>query len=65
MAYYLWYEAAARVSTLSATLMFALSVVFTFVNATLFLGAQITVLGLVGAAMIVLAVILTSSEKAE
>ncbi|MEX0349739.1 MAG: DMT family transporter [Paracoccaceae bacterium] len=65
LAYYLWYEAAARVSTLSATLMFALSVVFTFVNAALFLGAEISGLGLIGAAMIVLAVILTSGEKAE
>ncbi len=65
LAYYLWYEAAARVPTLSATLMFALSVVFTFVNAGLFLGAEITGAGLIGAAMIVLAVILTSREKAD
>ena len=39
--------------------------VFTFVNAGLFLGAEITGAGLIGAAMIVLAVILTSREKAE
>lgn len=65
LAYYLWYEAAARVSTLTATLMFAASVVFTFLNAALFLGAAITPLALVGAAMIVAAVFLTTLKAPE
>ncbi|MEM7192628.1 MAG: DMT family transporter [Pseudomonadota bacterium] len=63
LAYYLWYEAAARVSTLSATLMFALSVVFTFINAAVFLGAEVSLLAIAGGALIVLAVVLTSTEK--
>nr|WP_321253513.1 DMT family transporter [uncultured Ruegeria sp.] len=65
LAYYLWYEAAARVSTLTATLMFAASVVFTFINSALFLGAAITPLAAIGAALIVLAIFLTtkSNEK--
>ncbi|MEM7173483.1 MAG: DMT family transporter, partial [Pseudomonadota bacterium] len=42
LASYLWYEAAARLSATSASLLFTLSVVFTFVNAHLFLGEAIT-----------------------
>lgn len=62
LAYYLWYEAAARVSTLTATLMFAASVVFTFINSAIFLGAAITPLAVVGAALIVFAVFLTTKK---
>lgn len=65
LAYYLWYEAAARVSTLTATLLFAASVVFTFVNSALFLGATITPLAIVGATLIVGAIFLTSMKEAE
>ncbi|KIC42418.1 hypothetical protein RA27_03355 [Ruegeria sp. ANG-R] len=65
MAYYLWYEAAARVSTLTATLMFAASVVFTFINSALFLGATITPLAVVGAVLIVAAIFMTTMKKAE
>jgi len=63
LAYYLWYEAAARVSTLTATLMFAASVVFTFINSALFLGASITPMAAIGAALIVLAIFLTTKSK--
>jgi len=63
LAYYLWYEAAARVSTLTATLLFAASVVFTFVNSALFLGATITPLAIVGAVLIVAAIFMTSMGK--
>lgn len=63
LAYYLWYEAAARVSTLTATLMFAASVVFTFINATLFLGATITPIAALGAVLIVAAVFLTTKSQ--
>ncbi|WP_171207689.1 MULTISPECIES: DMT family transporter [unclassified Ruegeria] len=63
MAYYFWYEAAARVSTLTATLLFAASVVFTFVNSAIFLGATITLLEIIGAALIVGAIFLTSLKK--
>ncbi|WP_299947747.1 DMT family transporter [uncultured Ruegeria sp.] len=63
LAYYLWYEAAARVSTLTATLMFAASVVFTFINSALFLGATITPPAVVGALLIVAAIFLTTLKK--
>ncbi len=66
IAYYLWYEAAAKVSTVSASLMFAMSVVFTFVNSAIFLGTPITLLAIVGAVLIVGAVILaTKSDTKE
>ncbi len=65
LAYYLWYEAAARVSTLTATLLFAASVVFTFINSALFLGATITPLAVVGAVLIVAAIFLTTITKAK
>ncbi|MFY2826211.1 DMT family transporter [Ruegeria sp. MALMAid1280] len=63
LAYYLWYEAAARVSTLTATLMFAASVVFTFINSALFLGAAITPIAALGAVLIVAAVFLTTNGQ--
>ncbi len=63
LAYYLWYEAAARVSTLTATLLFAASVVFTFVNSALFLGATITPLAIVGAFLIVTAIFVTTMKS--
>ncbi len=63
MAYYLWYEAAVRVSTLTATLMFAASVVFTFINSALFLGAAITPIAALGAILIVAAVFLTTKKQ--
>ncbi|MCG7519629.1 DMT family transporter [Ruegeria sp. Ofav3-42] len=65
LAYYLWYEAAARVSTLTATLMFAASVVFTFINSALFLGAAITPIAALGAVLIVAAVFLTTKAKSD
>ncbi|WP_170324586.1 DMT family transporter [Ruegeria arenilitoris] len=63
LAYYLWYEAAARVSTLTATLMFAASVVFTFINSAIFLGAAITPVAAIGAMLIVAAVFLTTKSQ--
>ena len=63
LAYYLWYEAAARVSTLTATLMFAASVVFTFINSAIFLGAAITPVAALGAMLIVAAVFLTTKSQ--
>lgn len=63
LAYYLWYEAAARVSTLTATLLFAASVVFTFVNSAVFLGATITPLAILGALLIVSGVFITSMKS--
>lgn len=65
LAYYFWYEAAARLSTLTATLLFALSVVFTFVNAAIFLDEPIRPLQIVGATMIVLGIFLTARGKTE
>lgn len=65
VAYFLWYEAAARVSTVSAALMFTLSVVFTFINAHLFLGEALHKDMLVGGALIVLGVILSKVGSKE
>ncbi|CAK9066250.1 Uncharacterized protein YejA, partial [Durusdinium trenchii] len=62
VAYYFWYEAAAELSTLTATLLFALSVGFTFVNAALFLGTEIRPQAVLGAAMIVFAIFLTQAN---
>lgn len=63
VAYYLWYEAAARVSAVPASLLFTLSVVFTFLNAHLFLGEALTLDMIVGAALIVLGVILAKAQS--
>lgn len=65
LAYYLWYEAAATVSTVSMALLFTLTVVFTFINAALFLGDKLTVHAVIGAALIVSGVVLTSTGKNE
>ena len=65
VAYYLWYEAAARVSTVSASLLFTLSIIFTFVNAHLFLGEDLTTDMVVGAVLIVLGVILSKTGSRE
>lgn len=59
VAYYLWYEAAARLAAVPAALLFTLSVVFTFLNAHVFLGEALSPDMIVGAALIVLAVILS------
>lgn len=61
--YYLWAEAAARVSTLTASLLFALSVAFTFVNAAIFLDEPVTPLAVLGATLIVVAVLITAKPK--
>lgn len=66
IAYVVWYEAAAHVSTIVASLFFALTVVFTFVNAAVFLGEPITVAMMIGGALIVGGVVLAKfkPEKA-
>ncbi len=60
LAYYLWYEAASELPTIAASLMFTLSVVFTFINAALFLGEDITLNTALGAALIVIGIAVTS-----
>ncbi|MGI9373068.1 MAG: DMT family transporter [Hyphomicrobiales bacterium] len=60
LAYYLWYEAASQLPTITASLMFTLSVVFTFINAALFLGEEITLNTALGAALIVAGIAITS-----
>ncbi|MDA4844068.1 DMT family transporter [Hoeflea poritis] len=65
LAYYLWYEAAARVSAVSAALLFILSVIFTFINAVLFLGENLSANILIGAVLIVAGVIITSTGSAK
>ncbi len=62
LAYYFWYEAAAQVSTVTASLMFTLSVIFTFINAALFLGEILSINAIIGAALIVCGVLITSSK---
>ncbi len=59
MAYALWYQAMAEVSALTASLYFALTVVFTLLNEYLFLSEPFTLDMIVGAIMIVAAVLLT------
>ncbi len=59
IAYYFWYEAAARVSTITAALLFSLSVIFTFVNARIFLGEEMTTDIIIGGTLIVCAVVLS------
>ena len=58
IAYALWYEAAARVSTVVASLLFGLTVIFTFTNAALFLGERITLDMMIGGAIIASGVVL-------
>ena len=65
VAYYLWYEAAARLSAVPAALLFTLSVVFTFLNAHLFLGEVLTRDMIIGAVLIVLGVILSKAQPAD
>ncbi len=66
LAYYFWYEAAARVSVVTASLMFTLSVIFTFINAALFLGEVLGVNSIIGAVLIVCGVLMTSAgEKSD
>ena len=63
IAYYLWYEAAARVSAVSASLLFTLSVVFTLINAHLFLGEPLTFNVIIGAVLIVAGVLLSKVKS--
>ena len=59
VAYFLWYEAAARVSTVTSALLFTLSIIFTFINAALFLGEAVTPGMLIGAVLIIAGVLLS------
>ena len=59
VAYYLWYEAASQVSTVSAALLFTLSVIFTIINAHLFLGEALTTNMIIGAVLIVLGTVVS------
>lgn len=58
--YFLWYEAMAGVSTVTSALLFVLSVVFTFINAAIFLGEALTLEMILGGSMVIVAVILPS-----
>ncbi|MCP4384805.1 MAG: DMT family transporter [Hyphomicrobiales bacterium] len=66
IAYVVWYEAAAHVSTVVASLFFALTIIFTFANAAAFLGEQITTGMIAGGILIVAGVVLAKfkPEKA-
>ncbi len=61
LAYYFWFEAAAQVSTVTSSLMYTLAVIFTFINAALFLGEKVGVNAIFGAGLIVCGVLITSS----
>ncbi|MEM7178696.1 MAG: DMT family transporter [Pseudomonadota bacterium] len=63
IAYYLWYETAARVSAMTTSLLFTLTVVFTFMNAAIFLGESITANVLIGGALIVTSVLLSKKRS--
>ena len=62
VAYYLWYETAARVSAVTTSLLFTLSVVFTFINASFFLDEPISFDVLVGAALIIASVLVSKLQ---
>ncbi|MEP3277841.1 MAG: DMT family transporter [Stappiaceae bacterium] len=62
--YYLWYEAAARVSTITASLLFTLTVIFTFINAAIFLGEEMTVDMISGAVLIVIGIVVSRISAA-
>ncbi len=62
-AFGLWYESAARISTVSAALIFNLSIAFTFLNAYLFLGESITIAMATGAVLIVAGITLTKIQR--
>ncbi|USG62672.1 DMT family transporter [Sneathiella marina] len=55
-AFIFWYEAAARVSTVTAALLFSLSIIFTFIFAAIFLGEEIRPDMMIGGALIILGV---------
>ncbi len=65
VAYYLWYETAARVSAITTSLLFTLTVVFTFVNAYIFLNEPITFDMLVGAGFIIASVLISKIPAKE
>lgn len=60
LGYCFWYEAMAGVSTVTAALLFVLSVVFTFVNAWAFLGEVVSMEMVLGGSLIIAGVILPS-----
>lgn len=59
VAYYLWYETAARVSAVTTSLLFTLSVFFTFANAHIFLDEPMTPDMLIGAGLIIASVLIS------
>ncbi len=61
-AYYLWYEAAARISAVPASLLFTLTIVSTLINAHIFLGEALTSNMILGAALIVAGVLLSKLD---
>lgn len=59
IAYYLWYEAAAHLSAVTTSLLWTLTVIFTIVNASLFLDEPLTLDMAVGAVLIVAGVMVS------
>jgi drug/metabolite transporter (DMT)-like permease len=59
IAFWLWYESAARISTMAAVLIFNLSIVFTFISAYLFLDEEISGRLIIGATLIISGIVLT------
>jgi drug/metabolite transporter (DMT)-like permease len=64
IAFWFWYEAAARISTMAAVLIFNLSIIFTFINASIFLGEKITVQLIIGAILILAGITLSKMKDA-
>jgi len=63
LAYFFWFEAAARISTIAVALIFNLSIVFTFINAHIFLDETLGPGMLIGALLIVFGITITKLEK--
>ncbi|WP_299493504.1 DMT family transporter [uncultured Shewanella sp.] len=67
LAFIFWYEAAALVSTVTAALLFSLSIIFTFIFSAIFLEEMITFNMMLGGALIIAGVgisKLSSSQSA-
>ena len=62
-AYLFWYEAASKMSTISAALIFNLSIVFTIINAYFFLGEKILTNMIIGALLIIVGITLSKFSK--
>lgn len=65
VAYALWYEAATRLSTVAASLVFNLSIVFTLINSHIFLDEAVTTPMAAGSGLVIIGVVISQIGKRE